>query len=57
MRRDNSSRLVAPGEMLVLDPNGILVILNELDDEAARKELTKAEDEAAARKAAAPPAP
>ena len=54
-RRGNSLKLCAVGEVLFLDPDGTLVVRNELDDESARKELTKTEDdaEAARRRAAA----
>ena len=56
-RKGNSLGLSAAGEMLLLDPDGTLVVRNELDDEPARKELTKAEDEAARQRAAGPPGP
>ncbi len=56
-RKGNSLGLSAAGEMLLLDPDGTLVVRNELDDEPACKELTKAEDEAARQRAAGPLAP
>ena len=56
-RRGNSLYFNSAGEMLLLNPDGVLVVRNELDDEPACKELVKAETELAEQKPAVPADP
>jgi len=46
-RRGNSLGLAAPGEILLLDADGNLVVHDELDDKPAYDEVTRTENAAA----------